>query len=268
MQEIVIYLKAGDVAATVVDEFNQPAKGVTPSITRGMRALLCLRIMDKESTPIPAASLDYIGWDFVLAHDWNTATPVQIRMQVNITVTEVTINEKVFSQINIPLNETNTNELIAVLGNSPSIKLGAELAGYESGEDDPGFLIQFDMSVRNRRGTAGTDNPTHVTNGTYSIAQINDLLNGKADVNHTHPVKIWVIEDHFLTTDDITAKQVVLANTPIDMGSLTLTIIGGLEQYEGIDFTLNESTISWQGQALDEALEEGDTLRIKYQIEE
>ena len=180
----------------------------------------------------------------------------------------MTVNEKVFSQINIPLNETNTNELIAVLGNSASIKLGAELAGYESGEDDPGFLIQFDMSVRNRRGTGGTDTPTPVTNGTYSIAQINDLLSGKADVNHTHPEKNWVIEDHVLTADDIIAKQIVLANTPTDMGSLTLTIIGGPEQYEGIDFTLNESTVSWQGQALDEVLSEGDTLRIKYQIEE
>jgi len=266
MQKIVIYLKAGDVVATVVDEFNQPAK-TTPSITRGMRALLCLRLMDKEGTAFSAANLDYIGWDFVLAHDWNIATPVQIRMQVDISITEVTVNEKVFSQINIPLNETNTDELIAVLGNSPSIKLGAELAGYESGEDDPGFLIQFDMSVRNRRGTGGTDTPTPVTNGTYSIAQINDLLDSKADVNHTHPEKDWVIEDHILTADDIIAKQIILANTPSDKESLTLIIIGGLEQHERIDFLLTDSTVSWNGYLLENELAEGDTLRIKYQIE-
>ena len=66
----------------------------------------------------------------------------------------------------------------------------------------------------------------------------------------------------------ISTKEIILANTPIETGSLTLTIIGGIEQYEGIDFTLTEATISWQGYPLENELSEGDTLRIKYQIEE
>jgi hypothetical protein len=265
MQDIIIYLRAGDVVATVVDEYNQTAKSF-PSITRGMRANLCLRLLDTEGAPVPASDLGYHSWDFVLAHDWNTDTPVQIRMQTDITVTEVTIEDKTYSQINIPMNETNTVELIEVLGNSPSTKLGGELAGFETGEIDPGFLIQFDINVRNRRGTAGTDDPTPVLNGTYSIAQIDDLLAGKSDIDHTHPEKDWVIEDFVLSASDITAKQIILADTPSDKEALTLTIIGGPEQHEGIDFTLNDATISWQGQALDEVLAVGDTLRIKYQI--
>jgi hypothetical protein len=260
MQEIVIYLRVGDVAATHVDEYNQTGKS-TPAITRGMRANLCLRLLDSEGEPIPASDLAYDSWDFVLAHDWNTDTAMQIRSQVGITVTTITIDEKEYSQITIPLTETNTEELISVLNNSASITLGGELAGFESEEIDPGFLIQFDISVRNRRGTAGTSNPTPVLNGTYSIAQIDALLAQKADINHTHP---WVVEDFTLTASDISAKELALASAPSDTNSLTFKIIGGIEQYEGIDFSISDATISWQGQALDGVLAEGDQIRISY----
>jgi hypothetical protein len=207
-----------------------------------------------------------MGWDFVLAHDWTSSTPVQIRAQVGITVTSVTIEEKTFSQINIPLSETNTLELIDILGNSPNIKLGGELAGFESGETDPGFLIQFDMTVRNRRGTAGTDVPTPVLNGTYSIAQIDDLLAQKADIDHTHPEKIWAVEEFTLMASNISTKEVTLANTPSDINSLTFKIIGGIEQYEGIDFSITDATVSWQGHALDGVLAEGDRIKITYLV--
>lgn len=260
-----MYLRAGDVAATVVDENNKAAKGF-PTITRGVRSNMHLRVLDADGTPFSVESLDYDSWDFVLAHDWNTATPVQIRMQTDITVTSVTEGEKTYSQINIPLTETNTVELVAVIANSQSTKLGAELAGFETGHVDPGFLVQFDMNVRNRRGTAGTDAPTPVVNGTYTIAQINDLLDKKADVDHTHPAPELVIEEFTLTTNDIASKQVVLANTPLNNGlsTLTLVIIGGLEQYENIDFALTGKTVSWNGLPLENELTEGDIIRIKY----
>jgi len=268
MQDIIVYLRAGDVVATVVDEYNQAANDF-PSITRGIRVNLCLRILEADNTPFPVEKLVYDNWDFVLAHDWLTSTPVQIRMQTNITITSVAVNDKTYSQINIPLLETNTEELVAILGSSPSTKLGAELAGFETGHIDPGFLIQFDMNVRNRRGTAGTDVPTPVVNGTYTITQINDLLAGKADADHTHPEPDWVIEEFTLTASDIASKQVVLANTPLNNGSstLTLTIIGGLEQYENLDFTLTDKTISWNGFPLENELAEGDKLRVKYAIQ-
>jgi len=263
MQDIIVYLRAGDVVATVVDEYNQTAKEY-PTITRGVRAQLCLRILSADGTSFPVESLNYDSWDFVLAHDWLSSTPVQIRMQTNISVTSVTVGEKNYSQINIPLLETNTVELVAVLASSPSIKLGAELAGFETGHTDPGFLIQFDMNVRNRRGTSGTDTPTPVVNGTYTITQINDLLAEKADADHTHPAPELVIEEFTLTPENITSKQIVLANTPSDKEALTLTIIGGLEQHENLDFTLMDKTVSWNGLPLENELSEGDVLRVKY----
>jgi hypothetical protein len=178
-------------------------------------------------------------------------------------VSTVTIEEKEYSQITIPLTETNTEELISVLNNSASIALGGELAGFELGKIDPGFLIQFDISVRNRRGTAGTSNPTPVLNGTYSIAQIDDLLAGKSNIDHTHP---WAVEDCVLSAAEIAAKQIILASPPSDTNSLTFKIIGGIEQYEGIDFSITGATISWSGQVLDGVLSEGDQIRIRYQI--
>ena len=263
MQDIIVYLRAGDVVATVVDEYNQAAKEF-PTITRGVRAQLCLRILSADGTPFPMETLDYDSWDFVLAHDWLSSTPVQIRMQTDISVVSVVVGEKTYSQINIPLVETNTVELVAVLASSPSIKLGAELAGFETGHIDPGFLIQFDMNIRNRRGTAGTDVPTPVVNGTYTIAQIDTLLATKADIDHTHPVPELVIEEFVLTLENIASKQVVLANLPFYNGLLTLTIVGGLEQHENLDFSITDFTISWNGLPLENELSEGDVLRIKY----
>jgi hypothetical protein len=59
---------------------------------------------------------------------------------------------------------------------------------------------------------------------------------------------------------------VTLANTPSDNNALTFKIIGGIEQYEGIDFSITDTTVSWAGHALDGVLAEGDVLRVKYFI--
>ena len=76
-----------------------------------------------------------------------------------------------------------------------------------------------------------------------------------------------MIEEFILTSENITSKQVVLADTPSDKDALTLTIIGGLEQYENLDFTLTDKTISWNGFPLENELSEGDKLRVKYAIQ-
>jgi len=175
MQNIILYLRKADIAGVVVDVYNQAVK-TTPALTRGIRANLCIRPLDADGAPIPAASLAYVSWDFVLANDWLTSTAPQIRVQTGITVTEILIDDVTYSQINIPLTETNTEELITALGNASSVALGAELAGFDAGETDPGFLVQFGMSVYNRRGTAGTGTPEPVGDGTYSSSQVDALL--------------------------------------------------------------------------------------------
>ncbi len=232
MQNIIIYLRAGDVAATVVDEYNQTAK-TTPTITRGMRANLCLRPIDSEGNPIPAENLDYVGWDFVLANDWNTSTDPQIRVQTGFTVSSVTVGDKTFSQITIPLTETNTTQLVEALGSSASVKLGAELAGFESGESDPGFLIQFDVNVRNRRGTAGTGTPEPVGDGTYSAVQIDVLLDAKAEADHNHD-GVYAPLEHTHESQAVPPLPVMLA-VPGDADDDALHL--QLEVSENADFS-------------------------------
>lgn len=206
MQDIVIYLRADDVAAVVVDRYNQKLS-TNPAITRGLKPRLCLRLIHADGTPFAAADLDYAAWDFVLANDWDTATDPQIRVQDGITVAEVDVDGVTYSEIRIPLTETNTAELITALGSSSDKTLGAELAGIPAGESDPGAIWQFNMSVRNRRGTAGTGTPEPVGDGTYSSSQVDALiallaaLVGAQDIEITDPTK------GIIQTDRVTGKR-------------------------------------------------------------
>jgi len=182
MQNIITYLQVSDVVAQIVDPYNQALKS-TPTMTRGMRANLCLRLLDSEGIPVAIESLNYASWDFVLANDWNDETAPQIRVTSGVTIDSITIEDKTYSQINIPLTKLNTTELIAALSSANAITLGAELAGFESGETDPAFLIQFDVSISNRRGTAGTGTPEPVEDGVYSSVQIDALLDAKQSIS-------------------------------------------------------------------------------------
>jgi hypothetical protein len=205
MQDIVFYLRADDVAAIVVDRYNQKASA--PTITRGLKPRLCLRLIHTDGTPFAASDLDYAAWDFVLATDWNTTTPPQIRVQTGITVAEVEVGAVTYSEIRIPLTETNTSELVTALSTNPSASIGAELAGIPAGESDPGAVWQFDMTVRNRRGTAGTGSPEPVGDGSYTSSQVDALiallasLVGNQDIEITDPTK------GFIQTDRVTGKR-------------------------------------------------------------
>jgi len=175
MHVIPIYLNVDGHVATPVDAYNA-VRSTPPSLMRGVRALLCLRLVDDEGNPDDAGIAALVGWEFVLAGDWNTSTTPEIRVTTGITVVSMTIGTKTYREIQIPLTELNTEELISKLGNNPSADLGAELVGFEAGETDPGFLIQFTMRVYNRRSTAGTGTPTPVDDGLYSSVQIDSLL--------------------------------------------------------------------------------------------
>jgi len=182
MQEITIYLRTDSVNAKVVDAFNQTVKAL-PAITRGLRAVLILKLLDGEGNPVTGLDA-FVGWDFVLATDWLMTTPPQIRASTGITVDG--------NEIRIPLTETNTEELIAALGNQEAMTIGAELVGFEPGESVPGYLIQFDMQVRNRRSDAGSGSPTPVSDGNYSAAQIDTILaNYQSPVSETSDLDDW-----------------------------------------------------------------------------
>lgn len=194
MQTIAIYLNVDGHVATAVDEYNA-VRGTPPALMRGVRVLLCLRMVDTEGNPGDAEVVGITNWEFVLAGDWNTATDPEIRVAEGITVVQTTVGTKIFNEIQIPLTEMNTEELITKLGNSANADLGAELVGFDDGVTDPGFLIQFTMRVCNRRSTAGTGTPTQVADGMYTAAQINSLL-----ANYYTSVQVDAMTGNFALT--------------------------------------------------------------------
>ena len=181
MQTITMYLRAASVKGTLVDEWNQAVSSL-PALTRGLRAELVLKLVDSNGEALDGLGA-YVSWDFAVADDWDTATKPQLRVTDGITVSG--------NEVHIPLTETNTEELIAALGNSESATFGCELAGFEEGETTPGFLLQFDISIRNRRCDAGTGTPAPVSDGTYSAAQIRALFAAKMAVQLSDDGTTW-----------------------------------------------------------------------------
>lgn len=196
MQTITMYLRANSVKGILVDEWNQPVSTL-PALTRGIRANLLLRFLNSNGERLKASELNYSSWDFVIANDWDTTTTPQIRVSEGIEVVD--------DELRIPLTETNTEELIAALGKNESQTFGCELAGFETGETTPGFLLQFDISIRNRRADAGTGIPSPVGDGAYSAAQIRALFAAKLEVELSDDGEVWYQVDALLPTPD-TAK--------------------------------------------------------------
>jgi len=181
MQTITMYLRAASVKGTLVDEWNQQVSSL-PALTRGMRAELVLKLVDANGEAL--SGLDaYASWDFAVANDWDTTTKPQLRVVEGITVDD--------NAVHVLLTETNTEELIAALGTSESATFGCELAGFEAGETTPGFLLQFDISIRNRRCDAGTGTPAPVSDASYSAAQINALFAAKMSVEISNDGMEW-----------------------------------------------------------------------------
>ena len=58
----------------LVDSYNQTISSL-PALTRGMRAELILKLLDAEVEALDGDLSAYASWDFVIADDWNTATP-------------------------------------------------------------------------------------------------------------------------------------------------------------------------------------------------
>ena len=67
-----------------------------------------------------------------------------------------------------------------------------------------------------------------------------------------------------LTQQDIDNKKVTLSTEPFYPDAVTMTIVGGISQVNGIDFEVIGSDISWDGLGLDNFLEISDTLIIQY----
>ena len=231
MQTITMYLRAASVKGTLVDEWNQQVSSL-PALTRGMRAELVLKLVDSNGTPLEGLDA-YASWDFAVANDWDTTTKPQLRVVEGITVEE--------NAVHVPLTETNTEELIAALGTNESATFGCELAGFETGETTPGFLLQFDISIRNRRADAGTGRPAPVSDGSYTAAQIRALFAAKMAVQLSEDGETWYDAEIDETVPE-TAKWYRFRNALVGNGwSDPLPLIAGPR---GIAGTIEVGTVT------------------------
>lgn len=73
-----------------------------------------------------------------------------------------------------------------------------------------------------------------------------------------------IVETFTLTQTQIDNKQITLANSPLDAGSVKLIPQGGIEQLNGIDFAVQNNVLRWDGLGLDNFLETGDIIAVTY----
>lgn len=170
MQIITMYMRANDTVGVLVDPYNNPLKEL-PSIVRGMQVELDLNLLDAEGKPITIENL--VGWEFVLANDYDTTTDPQILINEGIT--------KVGNVVKIPINDTNTQQLVTFLGSAESKQIGAELVGFASGETTPSFVLQFNINIRNRRSSAGCGSTTTLPDNYYTKAQTDTLVGARQE---------------------------------------------------------------------------------------
>jgi len=170
MQTINMYMRANDTVAVLVDEFNTPLRSA-PSIVRGMQIELVLHLLDDNGEPMTVDNI--VGWEFVLAHDFDTTTDPQILVNSGITMTD--------NVVRIPILDTNTENLVTFLGSAETKSIGAELVGFASGETTPCFVLQFSINIRNRRSSAGCGTVTELPDNYYTKAQTDTLVGAKLE---------------------------------------------------------------------------------------
>ena len=206
LQQIILYVKADSTVGEIVDEYGQ-STSVSKAITRGVEALLCLRVLrDGDAYPFEQLS-SFVSWDCLLDNDWNTATTPKLRADnENITVVSGVLNagtdeEKAYTEIRIPLLETDTVELGEAISGKDDIPLGVELCGFAAGRTKPVFVLQFDLPVRNRRGNAGMGSPTPVGEGNYwTTEQTKAYIRQSLDYQFSEDNEEW---HEVQTADDV-----------------------------------------------------------------
>lgn len=76
----------------------------------------------------------------------------------------------------------------------------------------------------------------------------------------------YIVEQITLTAQEALDMEAVLSFTPAGPEKVTLDVIGGTSQKQGLDYEVIGNKINWNGKSLETALEENDELRVIYAI--
>jgi hypothetical protein len=107
-------------------------------------------------------------------------------------------------------------------------------------------------------GTASTPTATVVT-GLYEVLRGPPGLPGQAgQPGAAGSTQVSVL----ITAAHVAAQSITLPSAP--QGEVFVSVVGGTDQREDVDFTVNANVLSWHGLAMDLLVEAGDYLSIFY----
>lgn len=190
MQEVKIYVSAAS-AVGVARDFANARNMALPSLVRGVETCLKMRLFETadSNSPYPIEQLQNVSaWDFVMDKDFDGNTASVLKADsANITVSSVTDTivdtEYTYTEVSIPIPDTNTLELIEWLGNAKSKSgLSAELVGYDN-DGNTVFILQLEnFTVRNR--LTGSGEPTEVPEEYLTRVQASAMFYTKNEIDN------------------------------------------------------------------------------------
>ena len=197
MQDIIFYVAAGDTLGVCKDRFGNQTVAL-PSLIRGGEARFRMRLLlgDGTDTPLPIEPLQQcVSWEFVMDSDFNDETKLKIVADhANITVASVPENAEeegghTFTEVSIPIPETDTEEVREYLNTSETASLNGELAGYDA-DGKLTYILQLKgFTIRNRIAASGP--PSEVADRYLPEAGVRALISSM----QTGPMGPTVIAD-------------------------------------------------------------------------
>ena len=246
MQEIKVYVSAENSVGTLRDYANAKSQSAPP-LVRDVDVVLKLRLFAATGSiePYPIEQLQSVrAWKFVMDRDFDDKTQCIFQADdESITVAEVTDTvdetEYTYTEVSVPISNTNSEELAAWLGTSKQqTGLSAELAGY----DDSGatvFVLQLEgFSVRNRLTATGA--PTELESDYWTEAQVRAFT--AAEIDRA------VESQAFKMLPEISANDTWIING-VDTGKSTNGKKGDNAPYVKIQYSVDGS--EWNSESAD-----------------
>lgn len=162
-----IYLQLDGIKGERTDAEGNILRSKSPEITRGMEAVLELKLRDISGKPLEKLE-SFSSWEFYAGNDWDPETPVMLAVTEAITARE--------DNVIIPIKNTNTHELAAAMGRMEKISLHAELLGFLAGQEAPAMVVQFEINVRNRVFISGTELPEEMPQNYLTVGAVKALI--------------------------------------------------------------------------------------------
>lgn len=229
MQQLISYVSAASTLGVVKDYANVKSEEF-PTLMRGVATELVLRLFANSDglSPYPLDKLQSVAaWQWIIDKDWSAATaPLLTADNSLISVRSVTesidSDEILFTEVRIPLSQTNTERLASELdGKEVLDNLAGQLLGCDI-NGSPVFVLQLKgISIRNRLDSAGTPQP--VKSEYLTETQVRALLKN-IEFGNISAANIKVLDDAGLFNSD--NIELVLHELGTDMININNTLAG------------------------------------------